>query len=190
MNLVREKECQQEKKERKRNQGLFHPVLISRPIEYMPWEFKLFHSTTCCFHFLEAVSTAYNWRAEGHPATKARTTTAWRIISADLPDFVFRGGLSLLAGIQWQQCDWRTHLCGKFQVGAADGNLSPAFSPVYLIWMPQTLVISFLCVCHSSFIFAHSEREAHNLPDLFSPPILPKSREKSQSLVILCNIRP
>lgn len=65
-----------------RNQGLFHPVLISRHIEYMAWEFKPFHSTTGCFHFLAAVGTAYNQRAEGHPATEARTTSACRIISA------------------------------------------------------------------------------------------------------------
>lgn len=78
-----------------RNQGLLHPVLISRRIEYMSWEFEPFHSTTCCFHFLAAVSAAYNQRAEGHPATKARTTSACRIVSAALPDFVFRGVLAV-----------------------------------------------------------------------------------------------
>lgn len=175
-----------------RNQGLFHPALICRPIEYTPWELQQFHSTTCCFHFLAAVSTAYNWRAEGHPATKAGTTSACRIISADLPDFVFRRGLSLLAGRQWQQCDWGIHLCGKFQVGgAADGNLIPAFSPLCLIWMPKTSVTSCLRVCCSSFIFAHTEREVHTHPDLFSTlPSRPNHERNHSPIVLLCNTRP
>lgn len=156
----------------------FHPVLISRHTESMSWELKPFHSTTCCFHFLTAVSTAYNQRAEGHPATAARTTSACRIVSA-APLWLCFPRSSLSVNRETMAALWLP--CGKFQVGAAaDGNLTPAFSPR----RPKASVISCLRVCCSSFISAHTEREVHTHPDLFSTlPSRPNHERNHSELV-------
>lgn len=52
-----------------------------------------------------------------------------------------------------------------------------------MLRMPETSVISRLCVCCSSFIFAHSEREVHTHPDLFSTLPSRPNHERNRSPV-------
>lgn len=63
---------------------------------------------------------------------------------------------------------WGIRLCGKFQVAAAVKNPTPPLGRLWVTSTHKTIVILCLCVCCSSLIFVHTEREVHTRPDLFS----------------------
>lgn len=109
-----------------------------------------------------------------------------------LPDFVFRRHLTPRTRRQWQQGDWGIHLYGKFQVGVAGGNPTPALSPhLHSIDAKNTAVTLRLHVCCSKLFFAHIEREvhAHTPRSLFNLPVLSHRRSHS-TMVSLQNSRP
>lgn len=164
-----------------RNQGLFHPVLISRHIEYMTWEFKPFHSTTGCFHFLAAVGTQSKGRGPPCHRSQDSLSVSHHQRTPCLTLFS-RGVLSLLTCRQWNQCDRGIHPYGKFQVGAADGNPTSAFSPLLHVANARNFGhIASVCLLFQLHLCTQWEGSSHTPRSLFNSPIPPKSWEKSQS---------
>lgn len=86
---------------------------------------------------------------------------------------------------------WGIRLCGKFQVAAAVKNPTPPLGRLWVTSTHKTIVILCLCVCCSSLIFVHTEREVHTRPDLFSALPSRPNHEKNYSpaVSLLCNAR-
>lgn len=88
-----------------------------------------------------------------------------------LPDFVFRRHLTPRTGRQWQPRDWGIHPYGKFQVGVAAGNPTPALESTSTLCRRKKTPWSH-CVC----VFVVPSCSLHILrgkftrthPDLFS----------------------
>lgn len=113
-------------------------------------------------HVTQPLAVSISWQLSaqhtiegqrGHPATKHRTTSACRIISAALPDLCFpRGLLSLLTQAQWHWCNLGGFICAESSeslLQRRDGNLTPRIqSTVNVLAMPKKLrPFSCLSVC-------------------------------------------
>lgn len=115
------------------------------------------------------------WRSLGQSQCVASSAHA-------LPDFVFRRHLTPPTGRQWQRGDWGNHLYGKFQVGVAGGNPTPALSPhLRSVGAKNTAVTLRLRVCCSKLFFcAYWEGSSRTHAQISFQPSRSKSQEKPQ----------
>lgn len=136
-------------------------------------------------HFLFPFPGCYQ-RSLGQPQCVASSAHA-------LPDFVFRRHLAPQTGRQWQRGDRGTHLYGKFQVGVAGGNPTPALkSTSTLRRRKNTLRSHRVCVfvVPSCPLRILRGKFARTHPDLFSAIPVLSHRRSHITAVSLRNSRP